>query len=148
MQAQPDYGQPLCVLAMIDAALGNKDLALEEGHRSIAVTPLQKDVIASSRVLQYFAVTAAWAGEKGLALHQLEEGLHAPVRSYALSYGGLRLLPFWDPLRGDPHFEQIVASLAPADARWLVRSVTSTARARVHLLDPRHQKVLSSASTI
>jgi len=25
----------------------------------------------------------------------------------------LKLLPFWDPLRGDPRFEQIVASLAP-----------------------------------
>jgi len=23
------------------------------------------------------------------------------------------LLPFWDPLRGDPRFEKIVASLAP-----------------------------------
>src|SRR5204863_6373220 len=30
-----------------------------------------------------------------------------------LSYGALRLLPFWDPLRGDPRFEQIVASFAP-----------------------------------
>jgi hypothetical protein len=25
----------------------------------------------------------------------------------------LKLLPFWDPLRGDPRFEKIVASLAP-----------------------------------
>jgi hypothetical protein len=24
-----------------------------------------------------------------------------------------RLDPFWDPLRGDPRFEKIVASLAP-----------------------------------
>jgi hypothetical protein len=23
------------------------------------------------------------------------------------------LLPYWDPLRGDPRFEKIVASLAP-----------------------------------
>ena len=30
-----------------------------------------------------------------------------------LSYGVLKLLPFWDPLRGDPRFEKIVASLAP-----------------------------------
>jgi hypothetical protein len=29
-----------------------------------------------------------------------------------LSYGQLKLMPFWDPLRGDPRFEQIVASLA------------------------------------
>jgi len=27
----------------------------------------------------------------------------------------LKLFPFWDPLRGDPHFEKIVASLAPKD---------------------------------
>jgi hypothetical protein len=30
-----------------------------------------------------------------------------------LSYGQLKLLPYWDPLRGDPCFEKIVASLAP-----------------------------------
>jgi hypothetical protein len=30
-----------------------------------------------------------------------------------LSYGLLKLHPYWDPLRGDPRFEQIVASLAP-----------------------------------
>jgi len=30
-----------------------------------------------------------------------------------LSYGALKLLPFWDPLRGDPRFEKIVESLRP-----------------------------------
>jgi len=30
-----------------------------------------------------------------------------------LSYGGLKLHPEWDPLRGDPRFDEIVASLAP-----------------------------------
>jgi hypothetical protein len=34
-----------------------------------------------------------------------------------LSYGALKLNPFWDPLRGDPHFEKIVASLAPKEAK-------------------------------
>jgi hypothetical protein len=29
------------------------------------------------------------------------------------SYGELRLDPEWDPLRDDPRFDQIVASLAP-----------------------------------
>ena len=66
-----------------------------------------------SRVIQYFAITAAWAGEKELALQQLETGLPAPAASFALNYGALKLLPFWDPLRGDPRFEKIVASLAP-----------------------------------
>ena len=68
---------------------------------------------AAPDVLQYFAITAAWAGDKELALQQLEAGLRAPVASLMLSYGALKLFPVWDPLRGDPRFEQIVASLAP-----------------------------------
>jgi TolB-like protein/class 3 adenylate cyclase/Tfp pilus assembly protein PilF len=115
VQAQPDYGPPLCVLAMIDAALGRKELALEEGRRAIALTPMEKDISNGSRVLQYFAITAASAGEKELALQQLETGLRALDASVALSYGALKLHPIWDPLRGDPRFEKIVASLAPKE---------------------------------
>ncbi len=113
VQAQPDYGPALCVLGLIDAALGRKDLALDEGRRAIALTPLEKDVVNGSRVLQYFAITATWAADKEFALQQLEAGLRAPAASQMLSYGALKLLPFWDPLRGDPRFEKIVASLAP-----------------------------------
>ena len=113
VQAQPDYGPALCVLGLIDAALGRKDLALDEGRRAMTLMPLEKDVSNGSRVLQYFAITAAWAGEKELALQQLETGLRAPVASLMLSYGALKLHPLWDPLRGDPRFEKIVQSLAP-----------------------------------
>jgi TolB-like protein/class 3 adenylate cyclase len=113
VQAQPDYGPTLCVLGLIDAALGRRDLALDEGRRAIALTPVEKDVNNGSRVLQYFAITAAWAGDKELALQQLEAGLRAPTASVMLSYGALKLFPVWDPLRGDPRFEKIVASEAP-----------------------------------
>ncbi len=113
VQAQPDYGPTLCVLGLIDAALGRKDLALDEGRRAIALTPLEKDVVNGSFVLQYFAITAAWAGDKDLALQQLEAGLRAPAASLMLSYGALKLHPLWDPLRGDPPFEKIVTSLVP-----------------------------------
>jgi len=116
VQAQPDYGPALCVLGLIDAALGRKDVALDEGRRAIALTPLEKDVKNGSLVLQYFAITAAWAGDRELALQQLEAGLRAPAASLMLSYGALKLFPVWDPLRGDPRFEKIVASLAPKDA--------------------------------
>ncbi len=116
VQAQPDYGPALCVLGLIDAALGRKDLALDEGRRAIALTPVEKDVTNGSRLLQYFAITVAWAGDKELALQQLETGLRAPAASQMLSYGALKLLPFWDPLRGDPRFEKIVNSLAPKES--------------------------------
>ena len=48
VQAQPDYGPALCVLGLIDAALGRKDLALDEGRRAIALMPVEKDVINGS----------------------------------------------------------------------------------------------------
>ena len=57
-----------------------------------------------------FGITAAWAGEKDLAIEQLKAAIQVPG---LLSYGQLKLLPFWDPLSGDPRFEKIVASLAP-----------------------------------
>jgi TolB-like protein/class 3 adenylate cyclase len=113
VQAQPEYGPALCVLGLIDAALGHKEAALEEGRRAIELLPVEKDSVNGSRMIQYFAVTAAWAGEKDLALQQLEIGTRAPFASQLLSYGGLKLLPFWDPLRGDARFEKIVAELAP-----------------------------------
>ena len=45
-----------------------------------------------------------------LAIEQLKTLAQIPAGAH---YGQLRLDPFWDPLRGDPRFEKIVASLAP-----------------------------------
>ncbi len=61
---------------------------------------------------KYFAVIAAWAGAKDLACEQFETATRKPSD---LSYGQLKLMPFWDPLRGDARFEKIVASLAPKE---------------------------------
>jgi len=113
VRAQPEYGPALCVLGLIDAALGHKEAALEEGRRAIEILPLEKDSVNGSRMIQYFAVTAAWTDEKDLALQQLEIGIRAPSASQLISYGGLKLLPFWDQLRGGPRFEKIVAEMAP-----------------------------------
>jgi hypothetical protein len=55
---------------------------------------------------------AAWSGDNDLACEQLAVAIHSPS---TVSYGQLKLLPFWDPLRGDPRFEKIVASLAPKE---------------------------------
>jgi serine/threonine-protein kinase len=113
VQAQPDYGPPLCVLGLIDAALRRKEEALREGQRAIELLPVEKDSMNGSSMLVYFAVVAAWAGEKDLALQYLAANRQSYGVSQVASYGALKLLPFWDPLRGDPRFEKIVASLAP-----------------------------------
>jgi tetratricopeptide (TPR) repeat protein len=97
VQAQPDYGPALCVLGLIDAALGRKELALDEGRRAIALTPVEKDFTNGNCVLQYFAITAAWAGEKELALQQLEAGLRAPVTSLHAELRRLKTVPGLGP---------------------------------------------------
>jgi TolB-like protein/DNA-binding winged helix-turn-helix (wHTH) protein len=110
VQAQPNYGPPLVVLGLIDAALGRKEEALREGQRAVELLPVEKDSINGPLMIEYSAMIAAWVGEKDLACEQLGLVIRYPGH---LSYGELKLLPFWDPLRGDPRFEQIVASLAP-----------------------------------
>ena len=117
VQRQKDYGPPLCVLGLIDAALGNKEAALQEGRRAMELLPREKDATNSDLIASYFAMIAAWAGEKDLALQQLSAVIPSYGAGYITSYGVLRLMPFWDPLRGDPRFEKIVTSLAPENSK-------------------------------
>jgi len=111
-QAQPDYGPPLCVLGLIDAALGRKEEALREGRRAVELIPMEKDALAGAQMIRFLAMIAAWVGEKDLACEQLAIAIRFPDDP-PLSYGQLKLMPWWDPLRGDPCFEKIVASVAP-----------------------------------
>jgi TolB-like protein/class 3 adenylate cyclase/Tfp pilus assembly protein PilF len=115
VQVQPDYGPALCVLGLIDAALGRKEEALGEGRRAIELLPVEKDSLNGSQMLIYFAIIAAWAGEKDTALQYLAANGQSQGGYIVATYGALKLLPFWDPLRGDPRFEQIVTSLAPKE---------------------------------
>jgi len=113
IQAQPDYGPPWCVLGVIDAALGRKEEALREGRRALELLPVKKDPLNGILMIKYLAVIAAWVGEKDLACEQLATAVRYPNSGLDLSYGDLKLMPWWDALRGDPRFEKIVASLAP-----------------------------------
>jgi serine/threonine protein kinase/TolB-like protein/Tfp pilus assembly protein PilF len=113
VQAQPDYGPAWCVLGVIDAALGRKEEALREGRRAVELLPVKKDPVDGRLMIKYLAMIAAWVGEKNLACEQLATLVRSPVCGVHLSYGELKLMPFWDPLRGEPCFEKIVASLAP-----------------------------------
>ena len=112
VEADPQYGPAQCVLGLIDAGLGRKEDALAEGRRAMELLPVEKDSINGIRMIEYFAVIAAWTGNKDLALQTLARAVKVPGR---ITYGKLRLHPFWDPLRGDTRFEKIVASLAPKD---------------------------------
>jgi serine/threonine-protein kinase len=107
---QPDYAEGLCALGVIDAVLGNKEDAIREGRRAVELIPVGKSAIEGPLLIKHLAAIYAWTGDKGRAFEQLDKAVHLP--GY-LSYGELRLHPIWNPLRGDPRFEKIVASLAP-----------------------------------
>jgi tetratricopeptide (TPR) repeat protein len=113
VQSQPNYGPALCALGLIDAGLGRNEEALREGRRAVELLPVEKDALNGPLMITYLAMIAAWAGDKDLACEQLAIAIRP---ASTVSYGQLKLLPYWDPLRGDPRFEKIVASLAPKAA--------------------------------
>jgi hypothetical protein len=110
VRAQPGNVAPLTVLARIDAELGDKEKAIQEGRTACDLLPPAKDAMVGVWLINNLARIYALTGEKDLALEELEIVSKLPS---GLSYGQLRLDPEWDSLRGDPRFEKIVASLAP-----------------------------------
>jgi TolB-like protein/Flp pilus assembly protein TadD len=108
---QPDYAAALCALGVVDAVLGNKEDAIREGERAVELTPVSKNAIEGATLVRYLAVIYAWAGDKDRAIERLAETTYLPGSH--ISYGYLRLHPLWDPLRSDPRFQAIVASLGP-----------------------------------
>jgi hypothetical protein len=119
VQAQPDYGPALCVLGLIDAALGRKDLALDEGRRAIALTPVEKDVTTAAASFNISPSRQRGRARRSLPCSNWKLDCVLPRIAHA-ELRRLKTVPVWDPLRGDPRFEKIVASLAPKDAKSVV----------------------------
>ena len=97
VQAHANYGPALCVLGLIDAGLGRKEQALREGRRAVELVRAEKDALVGGTTIKYLAMIAAWVGDTDLACNQLAILIHDPS---GVSYGQLKLMPFWDPLRG------------------------------------------------
>jgi TolB-like protein/class 3 adenylate cyclase/Flp pilus assembly protein TadD len=95
-----------------NAALGDKTkaLAILEQRRVLPANDSFQAVFSA----EMKSIIAVQAGDKDLTLEQLAMSERNPVE---IDYGDLKFNPFWDPLRGDPRFEKIVASLAPKEAR-------------------------------
>ena len=105
LQKQPDYAEALSVLGMIDAGLGKKDDAIREGRRAVELLPETKDVMTGPELVRNLALIYAWTGEKDLALGQIATALQGPG---PITYGQLRLSPWWDTIRDDPRFAELV----------------------------------------
>jgi DNA-binding winged helix-turn-helix (wHTH) protein/TolB-like protein/predicted Zn-dependent protease len=94
-------------LAMTLAQLGRREEAL--AHAEQAVQQGQHDTFSGLRVVEGQAMVDAILGRRPEAVALLGRLLRTPYRD-PISIIELRLDPVWDPLRGDPGFEDLLKS--------------------------------------
>jgi serine/threonine-protein kinase len=100
----PDDAKGIMMLAMIHAALGRKEEALQEGRRATELLPLAKDAYDGPILATNLAAIYAEVGELDRAIEQLTPLLKLPNGPTSAL---LRVEPEWDPLRGDARFEKL-----------------------------------------
>jgi TolB-like protein len=114
VRQRPDDPKALMALAQSEAALGRKADAIREAERATQLLPVEKDAMNGTQLLIKLAGIYAQTGEIDRALNLLEQMAHNSGGASYISYGSLRLDRVWDPLRGNPRFDKIVAALAPS----------------------------------
>jgi len=93
-------------LALALAYAGQKDDAIRQGMKAVAGVPLSKDGYTGVYVQHQFARLYILVGEPEKALEQLEPLLNVP---YILTPAWLKIDPNFNPLRGNPRFQRLVA---------------------------------------
>jgi hypothetical protein len=106
IRATPYDGQRHVIRGLALAYLGRKAEAIEEGERGMALVPVSRDAFGGTYNQHQLARIYLLVGEPNKALDQLEPLLQIP---YYLSPGWLKIDPTFDPLRGNPRFERLVA---------------------------------------
>lgn len=106
LDCSPNDEKAVMMLALVHAALGQKEDAMREGARAVALVPISRDAYEGPVLSTNLAAIYAQLGETDRALVQLGALRGLPMAPTA---GGLRIEPQWDPLRGDPRFEKLLS---------------------------------------
>jgi len=106
LQERPDEALTHSALGVAEAYLGHRAQALQEGQRAVQLLPPSKDAYYAPIVQVQLAEIYTALGEPDTAIDQLRAALAVPSH---VSASGLKADPTWAPLRGNPHFEQLVA---------------------------------------
>ncbi|MEE8186394.1 MAG: protein kinase, partial [Nitrososphaerales archaeon] len=103
---EPDDDYYHSLLGLVYGGLGVKTKAIGEAQKAVEMVPLAKDAVVGAFRIWSLALTYAIVGEYDLALEQLELLLSIPS---SISTWTLKLEPLFDPLRGYPRFQKLVA---------------------------------------
>lgn len=105
-------GRVHAMLGQMYAGLAQKASALKEGHAAIELE--EDDKIVGPAAQEALIRIEVQLGDKDAALAQLPHILTARYHSWfyfvPITPDLLRLDPTWDPLRGDPRFQKLVAA--------------------------------------
>jgi tetratricopeptide (TPR) repeat protein len=112
VEAHPEDASLLSALAVVDAALGRRQQAIEEAKRAVEMLPVSEDAVDGPSLVYNLAAVYAVTNEQELAFQHLAVSINTPG---GVTYGTLKLDPCWDPLRKDPRFDKLLAELAPKD---------------------------------
>ncbi|HEX4439084.1 MAG TPA: protein kinase [Thermoanaerobaculia bacterium] len=107
LRDQPGDAQRRVLLGVALAYLGQKEDAIREGLKAVSLLPISKDAYTGVYIQHQLVRIYTLAGEPEKALEQLEPLLNVP---YILTPAWLKIDPNFDPLRGNPRFQRLVAA--------------------------------------
>jgi serine/threonine protein kinase/Tfp pilus assembly protein PilF len=114
LKEQPENWQVVGTLALTDMGLGDKAAAFDLLERAMAALPVEKDAVDGPVLIQTLAQVAARMGEPDRAIAALRRAISLPSRAQPpFTPALLRLDPMWDPLRGDPRFQELCKDKQP-----------------------------------
>ena len=112
LKDEPDNFSLMDDLALINAALGDKDAALALTERAMAVAPVEKDALNGPQTIEILGRVTAQLGPADRSLTALEKLLITPysgplASGVLLTPALLRLDPMFDSLRDNPRFQKL-----------------------------------------
>jgi hypothetical protein len=113
----PEVAERHAFLGLTCAFLGEKDRAIKEGARAVELRPESQDALDGPILNAVLALVYARVGENERAVTLLRHLLSVPgavdAADYSVTQSDLKSRWEWDPLRGDPQFNGLMAQKNP-----------------------------------